>query len=177
MVRKSSPLLAENRPKERTRDHFSLRPDAGKARDTPRLATRIDNSHAQRSTSEAVFQIAKGVLLRIGGNCSLFTSEPAHISGHLPLETYGATRAPASSAFPHPIAVSTVSSRAFFPPFCISTCPPEPAHVTRVGRELRRAPQASRCLRPPPDLEPHVGHVALTSCSPHMWPRRRWQRC
>ena len=88
MVRKSSPLLAGKRLKERTRDHFPLRPDAGKARDIPCLATRIDNSHAQRSTSGAVFQMAKGVLLRIGGNCSLFTSKPAHISGHLPSTTW-----------------------------------------------------------------------------------------
>ena len=85
MVRQSSPLLAGKRLKERTRDHFPLRPDAGKARDTPRLATRIDNSHAQRFAAGAVFQMAKGVLLRIGGNCSLFTSKPAHISGHLPV--------------------------------------------------------------------------------------------
>ena len=29
--------------------------------------------------------MAKGVLLMIGGNCSLFASKPAHISGHLPV--------------------------------------------------------------------------------------------
>src|SRR5262249_48836702 len=66
---------------------FPLWPEVGQARDALRLTARIYNSHAQRSTSGAVSQVDKGVLLRIGGNCSSFRAKPAHISGHLPPPT------------------------------------------------------------------------------------------
>src|SRR5215468_1325388 len=56
---------------------FPLWPEAGQARDAFRLPARIYNSHAQRSPSGAVSQVAQGVLLRIRGNCSSFRAKPA----------------------------------------------------------------------------------------------------
>src|ERR1700739_849337 len=94
MVQKLSPLLAEKirRSTHKTTSisplepsaRFPLGTDAGQTRDAVRLTARLYNSHAQRSTTGAVSQVAKSVLLKIRGNCSCLRAKGAHLSGHLP---------------------------------------------------------------------------------------------